>query len=382
MTRTISNPTRGCGHLKRGKGYVRGVIGSPDGVLPSFVRADPPIPFREMGTDGEFTRGFLELNGIGLEAAAQDDVTDFVPMYPGDASHDQAVTNLVDRGMYDVRDDVPDAEAQRHFDRIRAKAGLGAEHFGDIDIRASNDLLMRAGKTHYPDPGDYIDETVEMGISKAIPLSKRQEPPTIEPGLTRIWIVHPDTAVGWAVIGFAYVQEVVFTEPEDGNVPDYVQDWARQGALDVVDIEPAPDEDDGPDAKLDSFKNGQDPSASESDAEPAREHPVERRDPWGQDAEDGVVDPGPDDPPAEPSTVVPNSDPDSDLDVVDLETALKSEFTYNDLKAIAGSGGLDLGGELGPHPDIDTLAFSIGQRVDSVQQATDALTDAVGDGDD
>lgn len=271
--RTLPNPERGCGHLKSGKAYIRGTIGSADGVLSSFVRCDPPIPYREMGTDGSFTRGYQQLAGVSAEAALEEQgsgggITKFVPEYPGDATHGDAVANMVDRGLYDGPEDVPEAEYQRHVDRIARRGTEGAEHFGGTAAVRQSDLLMRAGKTHYPDPEDFIDEAIEHGISKAIPLSKRQDPPEIQPGGTRCWIVHPDTDVGWAVIGYAYLQEVVFTEPEDGNVPQYVQEHAAAGRLDVVDFEAPPDEATANgNATVDDFANDDTDDVDEGDVD-------------------------------------------------------------------------------------------------------------------
>jgi hypothetical protein len=307
--RTISNPERGCGHLKRGKAYARGVIGSPDGFLPSFVKCDPPVPYREQTTDGGFTRGFLQFDGVSAQAAL-DDLTDFVRLYPGDADDDGARENMVERGLYAEEAEIPAFEGQRHYDRIRARGAEGDTHFGAVDAVRQSDLLMRAGKTHYPDPDDYIQEAVEHGISKAIPLGQNQEPPVIQPGGTRLWILHPDTDDGWAVIGYGYLQEIVFTEPADGHVPNYVQEYADAGRLDVVDIEPAPDEDDGPNVGLDDFADGNVPEeAADLDA-----------DPGGETAEKVVAHEG-----------------DADLDVQALPDALRDAFSFQELRQIASA---------------------------------------------
>lgn len=308
--RTISNPKRGCGHLKKGKAYIRGVIGSPDGVLPSFVRLDPPVPYREMGTDEQFTRGFLEFDGATSQFAL-DDITDFIRLYPGDASDDTAVQNMVDKGLYPDVDQVPDFEGQRHMDRVRARGTEGEDHFGAVDAVRQNDLLMRAGKTHYPDPDDFIDEAVELGISKAIPLSKRQDPPVIQPGTTRCWIVHPDTDDGWAVIGYAYLQEVVFTEPEDGNVPQYVREHDAAGRLDVVDIEPPRASDD--DTGLDDWTNGSTPDARDDDQKAGEAADVDA-DPRGDDGK----------------TVVPSDKPGRDVEAIDLD--LDDDVSIDDVQ--------------------------------------------------
>lgn len=311
--RSIANPERGCGTLKRGKAYVRGVIGSADGVLPSFVELDPHVPYREMGTEGSFTRGYLQFDGVTSQFAL-DDLTDFVRRYPDGVDDTQAQSNMVDHGLYCPADGdhVPAFEGQRHVDRVRAR-GVDDSHFGGIRATGQTDLLMRAGKTHYPDPQDFIDEAIEHGISKAIPVSDNQTPPVIEPGVTRCWIVHPDTDDGWAVIGYAYLQEVVFTEPADGHIPQYIQDYQAAGRLDVVDIEPA---DDG-NARVSDYLGDQD---------------------QGQDQPDTVV-------PSESGTGDVQANPDALLDA----------FDYNELKRVAST--LDL--SVGQHPSANDLAQAI-----------------------
>jgi hypothetical protein len=315
--RTLSNDERGCGHLKRDKAYIRGVIGSPDGVLPSFTTAEPFVKFREHGLDGGFTRGFQRFDGLTAQLAFED-IADFIPHYPGESTDAEAVENLVKARVYDDEDAVPDIQTQRHVDRIRSMDTDG-DHFGEVGAARQSDLLMRAGKTHYPDPQDFIDEAIERGISKAIPLSQRQEPPVIEPGVTRCWIVHPDTDRGWAVIGYAYLQEVVYTEPADGAVPQYVQEYAAADRLDIVDIEPAPDGDDqGPDAQLDQFD----------------EYP-------GDDAD----------------TVVPAEG--GSGDVQQLSNALQDAFSYNELKRIcAAADDVDVGARPSEEHMADALELA------------------------
>lgn len=322
--RTLPNPRRGCGTLKRGTAYIRGTVGSPDGILPSFVELDPYVPYREMGTDGGFTRGFLKFDGVTAQFAL-DDITDFVRRYPGSTEDFDATDNMVDQGLYPNLQEAPTFEGQRHVDRIRYSGTRSDDHFGAIDAAYQSDLLMRAGKTHYPDPDDFIDEAVEMGISKAIPMSQNQGPPVIEPGITRCWILHPDTDQGWAVIGYAYLQEVVYTEPADGHVPQYVQDYASSARLDVVDIEPAPDGNDaGPNATVKDFAGGADGSDPDADA----------------DAD----------------TVVP-AEGDTNADAQTAQQALldAEDIGYNDLKSAASVVDLDVG----QHPGTDALAGAL-----------------------
>jgi hypothetical protein len=296
--RTLPNPKRGCGHLERGKAYIRGVVGSPGGTLPSFVQCDPYVPYREIGTDGAFTRGYMVFAGVPSQFAV-DDLTDFTRLYPGDATDAGAVENMITIGVYPNTDAVPDFEGQRHVDRVRNAGTKNADHFGAIDTVRQNDVLMRCGKTHYPDATDFIEEAVEIGISKAIPLSQRQDPPVVQPGVTRCWIVHPDTDAGWAVIGYAYLNDVVYTMPDDGNVPQYIQEHADADRVDVVDIEPAPTDDDELNTHVSDYLD--DPSGD------------------GDDGDDSPAD--------------------------------WDELDYNELKSVAASHGVDVG----PTPDRDTL---------------------------
>lgn len=373
MTRTLSNPKRGCGHLKHGKAYIRGVIGSPDGVLSPFVRMDPPIPYREMGTDETFTRGYLRFDGTAAQFRLNQ-LADFVRCYPGDLTDADARENMVARGLYPDDDAIPDGEPQRHVDRIAAMP-TSADHFGEVDLAAHGkrphaDLLMRVGATHYPDPDDFIDEAIRLGISKAIPLSKRQDPPVIDPGNTRVWVIHPDTDVGWGVIGFAYLQEVVYTQQEDGTVPDYIQDHAAAGELDVVDIEPPREHED--DTGLDQFTDD-DGDRDGGEAADADETP-------GGDAAEHVV---PSDKDGRDVEAVDTDDPDISIDdvhtrgdaaaTVELRDAWddwvdRGQYDYNDLKSFAAT--LDLDVDQHPSQDdlLDALAADLADAYNRIGQ--------------
>jgi len=393
--RTIANPKRGCGHLKHGKGYVRGVIGSPDGVLPSFVELRPYVPFKEIGTDGGFTRGFLRFDGTQTQIATEGDLCRYNPLYPARSTDEQAQENHVKAGVYDTVEHVPDQQWRRHVDRLH-HTGTDADHRGEEPLTGTGqdvhaDLLMRVGATHYDTPDDFIQEAVRLGISKAIPLSQRQEPPEIVPGQTRMWLVHPDACEdGWGVIGYAYLQEVVYTEPVDGNVPQWVQDCQQRGDLDVVEIE-----DPGPanSSTLDDWEDGNGPDgdpqvqADNGQTEaPVPARPVERQqnvddwsnddeagsdgsDPHPSDGEDGGADlldgsdpvtddePGPEPDPG--STPVP-ADGDTDRDVQSLRSAL-DDVSYNDLKAAAA----DADADVGQSPAKDDLINGLLQDADT-----------------
>jgi len=273
--RQLDNPERGCGHLEKGKVYLRGVgsTGTGDGGLyPSFVVCDPPIPFREAGTDGEFTRGYESWDGT-VGQAALESITSFHRLYPDDSGDDvSAVDNMIDVGIYDQHAEVPQTELDRHIDRVRFRTANRTDpttdHFASVDAVGSSDLIMRAGKTHYPDPQDYISEARNHGVSKAIPASQNMDPPTVTPGVTRLWIVHPSTPVGWAVIGFSYLIESVYTVPDDGRVPQYVQEWDDAGKLNVAEVGPERGSDGKANGELADFEDsGPDTVSQTPDAE-------------------------------------------------------------------------------------------------------------------
>lgn len=256
----LSNPSRGCGHLKPGKAYIIGGGFSEGGVLPSWVALDPPLPFREIGTEGQFTRGFQKIDGLTMQLALEE-TTEFIPHYPGDTlgkwesiedliehsvRHDTAVENHVKADVYTDTGDVPEKEADRHIDRIRLRGVEGGEHWGNIPITEQTDLLMRCGESYYPEPADYAQETINHGLSKAIPVTPTRDPPDVVPGITRCWIMHPAASEGFGggIIGFAYLSEVAFTEPEEGGLPDYIDSLEQDGQLTVRGIEePEPPED-------------------------------------------------------------------------------------------------------------------------------------------
>lgn len=272
----LPNPQRGCGTLKPGKAYVIGAGFSPDGVLPSWVECRPHVPFREIGTEGEFTRSFRKIDGLTMQLALEE-IAEFVPHYPDELvdgreeAHLDALENhFVPGDVYDMRETVtgangewadlspsqkediidalvPDAEVDRHMDRVRFRGVEGGRHYGEIPACGQTDLLMRAGASYYPDPEDYVSEAIRHGVSKAIPVSPNRDPPQVVPGVTRCWIMHPKACEGFGggIIGYAYLSEVAFTEPEDGEVPDYIREAETAGKLSVRDFEapPEPEED-------------------------------------------------------------------------------------------------------------------------------------------
>lgn len=201
-TRPVAqNPKRGCGHLKHGKGYVRS---APDALdLPAFVEMEPHLPYKE----GHF-RGFKHFPGYQFELAVMDRV-EFSP---------RSVARQDMGRMYGIAE---------------------GDHMGEMDVIRAHDLIMWAGKTYY-DPDEFVQEVRKLGLSKAIPLSKNQEPPTIVPGWTRCWILHmeatEDNKPG--LLGYAPLGEVVYTEDDDGQVPKWAQDYDAAGKLTLAKVGP------------------------------------------------------------------------------------------------------------------------------------------------
>ena len=257
----LPNPSRGCGHLKKGKAYIRGLSGRGVGILPPFVRCDPPIPYREIGTNGSFTRGYQEIDGLTMQInLEQNGVCEFTPLAPID--YEIAIERMVTYGMYPLENEVPDSETQRHIDRVGMR-DVGGDDWGRMNATEQTDLLMRAGESYYPDPEDFIEECVQHGLSKAIPVSKRQKPPEVFEGVTRCWILHPnalpDTEYGGAIIGYAYINDVVFTEPDEGSIPAYIEEYEDQNRLRTAPIAPPEDDDEDDDqAAVADFSEGDD----------------------------------------------------------------------------------------------------------------------------
>lgn len=321
MTRTIPNPNRGCGYLEQGKAYVRGVTGSPNGTLPSFVECSPMVPFREHGSDGGFTRGYEQIAGVTTHAGLKE-LTRFNPRYPGDLTDADAKENMAAQGYYVNTDRIPDDEYTRHVNRADTVGAEHNDHYGEIPLVQQSDLLMRVGKTHYPDPEDYIEEAIAHGIRKAIPVGKNQEPPAVRRGVTRMWLVHPTADDGhWGVIGYAYLGEVVYTEPEDGHVPQWVQDYDAADRLNVVDIA-EPETPNGNLHDYDESETNDDSDSVDIEDESGDKKPVEAdivsESPGSSDAD----------------TVVPAED-DSDRDTQSLYNALDDAFDFQTLRSVA-----------------------------------------------
>lgn len=66
------------------------------------------------------------------------------------------------------------------------------------------DLVIFVGETHYPTPEDFIKEATERGACRRV----RTMPTLVEPGKTRVWMLHKDgLPEGARVIGYFTVDE-------------------------------------------------------------------------------------------------------------------------------------------------------------------------------
>jgi hypothetical protein len=246
--KTIPNKERGCGFLKHSKAYLRSPPRSEeDGVLPPFVEFDPYIPYLERTKfrGYEFFPGIsFELavtGGLDLNAALNDEDYGMGSIQDGDGDAflpdgDEDLAT-VDGGF---RTDPP-GEIFRHISRLLGSAE--GDHAGDITAFHATDLYMHVGKSYYDDPEDFIREVRTQGLSKAIPVSESHSPPMIDPGRTRVYLVHPRAIVNEqtgeetaGVIGYVYLSRVVYTEDESGRFPKWAKDYARTGSLDLVEI--------------------------------------------------------------------------------------------------------------------------------------------------
>jgi len=127
---TAQNPSRGCGHLKHGKGYIRS---APDALdLPAFVEIDPRLPYKE----GHF-RGYRHFPGMKFEMSVMDR-TDFLPR----------------------------STVKQDFGRMYGIAE--GDHIGEMDISQAQDLIMWVGKSYY-DPDEFIEafQSVERESDRA-----------------------------------------------------------------------------------------------------------------------------------------------------------------------------------------------------------------------
>jgi len=264
----LPNPERGCGFLEEEKGYIR-TDPVRGGDIPAFVTFNPPIPYKE-GT----LRSYQQFDGLGFQRSLGDSVT----TEPNE-------------------DDLSDL-----WDRLEGSED--GNHWGAITTAYAEDLLMWVGETYYDDPEDFVTEARRFGLSKGIPVSKRQGPPAINPMNTRVFLIHPtafrvyeqpvftendddeqvavtdddgdpktekvrvnymddDNRLGEddaekpvktvpGIIGYSYLTRVVWTAPSDDDIPKWAQQYEDTGQLDIVDVgEPVPE--DEVDERLEEF---------------------------------------------------------------------------------------------------------------------------------
>lgn len=302
---TVRNEERGCGFLKHSNGYLRSPPRSADGVLPPFVRFDPPVPYLERSK----FRGYEYFPGVEFELATTgpSNVPETVGEWirPGGVEDDVGDENADDlRGVLDGISDEggfstdPPGEIWRHIARTTGDAS-GLEHAGEVPQFQTRDLFMLVGKSYYDSPDEFIEEVREQGLSKAIPVSESQEPPRVEPGRTRLFLVHPN-AVYYeeteerkpGIIGYVYLHRTIYTEDEKGRFPAWAQEQAEgRDDMDLVHIGDQIYEDGSRAATLDStdsFGNGDDEGGPRSESSPEKVVPSDKpgRDVEGVPVED------------------------------------------------------------------------------------------------
>jgi len=252
----VSNHERGCGHIKHDASYIRldPVALSTRGTLPMFVRCDPPIPYKE-----SHFRGYREFPGVAFEKATSGETTTYTPLgRPSDgddATDSQQYEIDLMRNMAHATESVENTtdvrlsdEVSRHLLRLDTD-GVDAGHAGAMDVFRSPDLLMHVGKTHYQTAESFIAESRELGVNKRIPIGSRSHPPAVNPFRTRLWLIHPQAVVigedddgndiyEAGIIGYSYVTRIIHTRDQDGEVPQYIQEHADAGRLDIVSVGP------------------------------------------------------------------------------------------------------------------------------------------------
>lgn len=225
----LDNSERGCGHLKHNAAYVRSDVGlsHPDGSIPRFVELDQPVEYREYTGRGAIIPGWREFPGGEFGVA------------------------YVNEGYTTTPEDAIPEHHTRGAETLR----FDGEHYGEITTARAHDLLMSVGASHWPTPGDYIEECREQGLNLKIPAGPSQEPPVVNPLHTRCWIVHPnglpkeDAEDRAAIIGYAVLTRTIYTTGEeatedDPDIPAYAQEWADSGKVSLATPGPEVEADD------------------------------------------------------------------------------------------------------------------------------------------
>jgi len=384
----LPNPERGCGYLQESKAYIRtDPMRDPDGDIPSFVTFDPPIPYKE-GT----LRSYQNFDGLGFHRSLPEKFT----THPNE-------------------DDLSDL-----WDRLENSED--GSHWGAITTAYAEDMLQWVGETYYDDPRDFVEEARKFGLSKAIPVSKRQGPPAINPMCTRVFLVHPtayrvyeqtttdgdDEADGESeddaentekvrvsyldddnrlgeddaetplntiagVIGYSYLTRVVWTAPSDDDIPKWAKQYQDTGQLDIVDVgEPvAEDEVDERLAEYDGSLSDEGVNAQQIVY--ALSETAETLSPGHGATLDDVDDADAGDDPDDADDTEADSDRSdaADDDAVSVvpsprenqDVIAVDDLTYNELKSVAA----DVGAEVSAQPSQDELR--------------EAILDAVNEGD-
>lgn len=300
----IDNRKRGCGHLDHNATYVRSdldALGSPEGEIPPWVTLTTPFEYREYGERGAIIPGWKAFPGVEFSLA-----------YANSGGSTE-----------------PEGEINAHLGRLRSDRLLG-DHYGECVPARATDLLMSVGKTHWPTPGDFIEEVQTRGLNLKVPSSPNRDPPVVNPMRTRCWVIHPngkgdDRA---AIIGYAVLTRTIYTTgenatAEDPDIPQYAKEWAETGMVDLATPGPEEPAEDDPQVSVGEFY---DDDGDDDIMEPVDEAEADFRermdeadaDPEQDEAQlyaEEVGTPGAEDPP-EAETVVA-----SDSDNLDVEPA-------------------------------------------------------------
>lgn len=244
----VPDDQRGCGYLEPDKTYLRAdVVAGADSGIPPFVEFEEPILFLE-----DHFRSYKRIDGEKFLAAV--------------ASGQSALTGTNPKG-----------EVERHFQRLLEETAPGGEDYGRMTAHDAQDLIMWTGESYYGEPEDFVREARVQGVNKAIRVSANQDPPRVIPGRTKLFIVHPsaiptdvngdgntlqeaisealegvtgddarsdvardveenfETVRHPGVIGYTYLSRIIRTKPAEGPLPKYVENYAEQDLLDIVD---------------------------------------------------------------------------------------------------------------------------------------------------
>jgi len=232
---TVRNEERGCGFLEHGKAYLRSPPASASGHLPAFVEFSPPVPYLER----DKFRGYEFFPGVQFELAVTGVLGEeignrYSPSLdspPEFRDPDEAAEAVADRTLNDSRGGGitttdPVGEVHRHVSRL---VGSGdGNHAGEFAAFTSHDLYQHIGASYYETPEEFVEEVREQGLSKAIPASSSHEPPRIDAGKTRLFLVHPNATAENepGVIGYVYLHRTIYTETKSGELPAWVQEEA------------------------------------------------------------------------------------------------------------------------------------------------------------